>query len=56
MGVCKQWTGQLEWITGLTFDLKCVCNCLCKSLACYVTGQYWSYSSLESIPFGSIIP
>ena len=22
LGVCKQWTGLLEWITGLTFDLK----------------------------------
>ena len=21
-GVCKQWTELLEWITGLTFDLK----------------------------------
>ena len=22
LGVCKQWTGLLEWITGLIFDLK----------------------------------
>ena len=21
-GVCKQWTGLLDWTTGLTFDLK----------------------------------
>ena len=22
MGVCKQWTGLLDWTTGLNFDLK----------------------------------